>query len=101
MKRPKHCKIGGIKVNIVPLDEKHSANFWGLWQEANHTIYLNQDLFGTDKEKVVFLHEAVHAIDSFCSESLSEEQVDRFSKALFAFLRDNPKVIAWLLDSDD
>lgn len=49
-----------------------------------------------DKERSVVLHEIIHGIDDILDLGLSEEQVNGLENGLFAVMRDNPRVIAYI-----
>jgi len=46
----------------------------------------------------VLLHEIVHAIDAAMQTGLEEDQVGRLSRGLFAVLKDNPGLLAHILN---
>jgi hypothetical protein len=54
-----------------------------------------------DEERESLLHEALHAIDWQQNTKLKEKQVRQLSVGLYAMLRDNPKVVEYLLAKDD
>jgi hypothetical protein len=51
----------------------------------------NVDL-SEDMEQCAFIHECVHGIDDVAETNLTEEQVEKFSKGLYALIKDNPEI---------
>ena len=51
---------------------------------------------GDDQAKSTVLHEMFHDFDAQSSCDLTEVQVNSLSALMFAALRDNPRLIAWM-----
>ncbi len=100
MKIPKSIKIGGHIWEIkFPHTFQESNEHWGLTNDARKTIYItNTDTNGGARKDscimVTFLHEVLHAIDSFTCLGLfdgpnGEKTVELFSEAIYQILVDN------------
>lgn len=53
-----------------------------------------------DTVKETFIHEMIHGLEHDLSIDLEETEVARLAVGIFAFMRENPKIVAWLLEKD-
>lgn len=88
MKIPKKVKIGAITYDIQIVDGwKDGSGDDGetCWRKPRgNTIYINDQLTNEAKE-VVFIHEALHAMNG----TMSHEFLDSLAQQLYAFLKEN------------
>jgi hypothetical protein len=74
--------------------ELHREN-WGCTRRTDCRIVIDQSL-PEERKQQIRLHELIHTADCESGESvdeLTEAQVGRLSRALWAILRDNPAVL--------
>ncbi len=92
MEIPKKLRIGGIDYTVEIVDFKDSdfikVTHWGHCYHGECKIILNNNI---NKQKLwqTLLHEAVHIIDNEYNVGLDEDNVDRITSGLYAFLKDN------------
>lgn len=79
---PKKVKVGGIVYKVVQM-EMVGSDCGGIDLDTNE-ITINKDLMQDQKEVTLF-HEVFHAINW----KLNETEVEMYSQAVYAFLKDN------------
>lgn len=106
---PAKIKIGGCLHTVSYVKKPRSPDtgvaVWGL-QNAGKCEIVVADHLNKDREKEVLLHEVGHALlHHFSVElpSLEKEEaiVEAYSTGLIMILRDNPKLVKYLLDGLD
>jgi hypothetical protein len=68
----------------------------GEYDAKASTIRIREGMHD-DITKSVVLHEILHDLDFQSGFDLTEVQVNSLAALLFAALRDNPKLVAWLM----
>ena len=108
----KSVKIGPQKFDIIQRDPKEDGMLndgaYGYTLDGKNVIVLSSDL-SNGKEKVTMLHEILHAIrmsndgmprpskeDDF--EAWEHYFIAMYETGLLAVLKDNPKLVEWLLN---
>lgn len=108
----KSIKVGPQKFEIIQRDPKEDGMLndgaYGYTLDNKNIIVLSSDL-SNGKEKVTMLHEILHAIrmsndgmprpnkeDDF--ETWEHYFVAMYETGLLAVLKDNPKLVEWLLN---
>lgn len=99
---PKKLKILGMTYEVrstVP-DEgnllANSRDCAGSVTVNKALILINKDNH-IDQQRDTLLHESLHAIDYQMSIGLTEEQVQRVASSLMCLMKDNPKLMDYLL----
>jgi len=97
MDLPKSVKVGHVVYELHYNDKLKDGDedLHGICQE-NSYIAVNPR-YSTVRSTLV--HEILHAIDYYLGENLSERVVTSVSNMLFAVLKDNPDVVAYLLEA--
>lgn len=107
MSRPRTVRVGAVRLSVEQVKALHAEatgdGLDGATLTRQGVILLAENL-GFDQERETFLHEALHAaidqtnLRSAASADRDEEErlVSALSPVLFGFIRDNPRVIAWL-----
>lgn len=90
MNIPPVVKIGAYDYKIIEKDKiEHEGNkLWGLCDREENVIYLQKGM-KRKKEKEVFLHECLHAIEESYGLNLGESKVNILGLALMALIDDN------------
>lgn len=87
-------KVGGMTYKVI-IQEHFKAydddrNLWGYCDYEQQIIYIRESL-SQQKKKQVLVHELTHAIlHEVGYKEQDEDLVNRFSKGLHQFLKDNP-----------
>lgn len=94
--RPASVKVLGQKFTITftegdPLD----ADDLGECAVDSLSIAV-RDKLNPEKERLVLLHEVIHAIEDVLNLKLSEKQVEGLETGVYALIRDNPAFIKYL-----
>lgn len=85
------------------LDE-HPHKAMGVYQMAEQAIFMDVGL-GFERERQTFLHENLHAIfaigklEDALMDGAEEHVVGVLAPIMLAWLRDNPKAVAWLMET--
>ena len=108
MRAPLRVKIMGrwFKISYLygptdpELTQRNAGNI-----NCSHGLIKIDSRLGLDEIKITLWHEFTHGADIESADSedslmLREDQVGRVSRALFAIMRDNPKLVAWMLEHD-
>jgi len=94
--RPAKVKVLGqtLTINYVsgaPLEE----NDLGECSVDSLTISVRDGL-PPEKERLVLIHELVHAIEDVLGLKLKEKQVEGLETGIYALIRDNPSLLRYL-----
>jgi len=93
MKLPKSFRLFGKPWTIKRRKLKESGNCCHYKAE----VQLDPRKTSSGQIKTTLLHEVVHAIEGDMDIKISEKDVNRISVGLYAWMKDNPKVVKWLL----
>jgi hypothetical protein len=69
----------------------------GLWLQYENRIHIRRGMAG-HQERAIVVHEICHDIEAVTGVTMTEQDVTAFSSVLFGVIRDNPKLIAWLME---
>jgi len=94
MSIPKHFRLFGKRwtVKIKKIKEHGLCTHW----HSKIHIHPKQSL---EMAKETFLHEVTHAVDLEMGLHMKERQVTGLSTGLFGWIRDNPKIVKWIMGS--
>ena len=96
---PRRIKILGrtYKVKMADLGSEYGhPNAWGISQHEDQEVILQSDL-PHEIERSTMWHEVLHAVTFTQFRSLPEEAVEAISYGEFRVMRDNPKLMQYLL----
>lgn len=94
---PTSIRVLGYTFTVRPEDsEDFAEHFNGEIVHSKQEIRVVASL-GPDIARETLLHEVIHGIERATATDLSEEQVRAFSRGLYAVMRDNPKLVEWLM----
>lgn len=90
-------QIGGFSFDVeYPWKEPDP----GLKAQVSHKMQRIAIEKGThDNLRESLLHEIHHVLEDQCAIKLEEEEVRRFTHAWYAFIKQNPNVIRWILEN--
>ena len=88
MKKYKHLKIAGHKVQVKWLTEKEIGTISGQCWQKHNIIKINNQLPESRQEEVL-LHEILHFIHSNLGYEKDEQLVTALGEALYQVLKDN------------
>jgi hypothetical protein len=90
MKLPERIKVGPYEYAVELVDEVRidGVDRAGTCDYVQHRIRIRREM-PPDRQREVFFHEALHAIDDVLWNGLTEKQITRLSRGLTAFLLDN------------
>jgi len=94
MNMPSEVKIGykTYKVNIIDGNVVDGNKVcYGIIKYDDGDINIS-NLYSKDQQECTVIHECLHGIDDIVEAELSEEQIRRISKGLYAFIKDNPEI---------
>lgn len=102
MQRPDVIRIAGVRWTVRYLSRaqffvENDTDLLGQCRSSQTTIEVREDL-PADRLRCILWHELVHAIEGDAGLTLSEEAVRALAAGLFALLRGNPELAAWLLE---
>jgi hypothetical protein len=100
MQRPDVIRIAGVRWAVRYLSRAQffvDTDLLGQCRSTQTTIEVREDL-PADRLRFILWHELVHAIEGDAGLTLSEEAVRALAAGLFALLRGNPELAAWLLE---
>jgi Zn-dependent peptidase ImmA (M78 family) len=93
---PKTVKIGG---HVISISQKTELDCMGMYDREKAQITLEKTL-SQDQKAATLLHEVLHAILQEAHPKLEDRKeealVTVLETGLFAFIKDNPKVIRYL-----
>lgn len=98
--RPEFIDVLGRRISIatgIPDYHENRENTLGLWEVFHSRISLRESL-PSDQEKATLVHEICHDIEQVCGICMSEQEIACFSSVLFAVMRANPGLVAWLME---
>lgn len=96
---PATVRILGFQVALETAPCANDPNLDGKYGYADHgrmRIRLREDN-PPDEMRETALHEVLHFLDEAVQAGLTEEQVRRLARGLYAVLRDDPAFAAWLM----
>jgi hypothetical protein len=96
----KFLRVGPSDCKIVELKGEDREKCLGLFNRNDMTIGMLDSYASPQIEAQVFFHEMNHAIYEVMGihvKDPEERVVDRFTTGLAMVMRDNPKLIQWLL----
>jgi len=97
---PEFVRVLGIDVPLLLrrsdedayLDSRH-----GYCDHGRDRIVLRREDTQEQRRETVW-HELLHAVEKATTTDLPEEVLGRVSRAQYAILRDNPALVAWLME---
>lgn len=96
-------KVGGVWWNLV-LSDRISVDLdhWGLTTYKDLTVQIDSHS-PRSKQGETLLHEIIHVAAQVLSGSLAlrEQQVKVIAPMLFAILRDNPDLVAFMMEEEE
>lgn len=92
-----NVKIGYREFKVVktnsPIIEDDKVYYGNIYFDTG-TINLSTCNYSEDQQKCTFIHECLHGIDEITESGLTEDQVRKMAKGLYAFIKDNPNVFS-------
>lgn len=95
-KQPKQAMILGRRYRIEFVEKVDDDNNFGEHDCATQHIKVKASITD-DLKKATVLHECLHAIDDALGLELTEDDVQKLEGGLFAWMRDNKKIVRWIL----
>lgn len=102
MKIPKQVKVGGVKYNVSMVEANN--DFFGRHNGTLSTIEISKGL-SKDQERATIVHESLHAIimerglqPIFKDAAAEEAFITCFEGGLYAWIKDNPKLMQYLME---
>lgn len=96
MTTPSTVRIAGLDFAVaIETSEDFTDEMFGQIDHRRRLIRLS-DRVTPEQHRATLLHEILHGVDTACDTELTEHQVSALSRGLFAVLRDNPDVAAYL-----
>lgn len=96
---PKSVRLAG---RVFPIEIRGDDEFCdasdGEYKQTEGLIFLSSRL-GSETAKATAIHEIVHDFDSQASLELGEKGVSALGALIFAMMRDNPDLVAWIMES--
>lgn len=92
---PKSVKIGPHTIKIVY--EKTKKDYIGIYIADDNLIALRKKM-PLSKLKETLLHEIMHSFDENYLMKLGEERVNNLALYIYQFIKENPKIVRWLLN---
>lgn len=96
---PKTIRLAGrtFKLNITKTkfgtpDSEH----FGLYEALKAVVNINANMT-LDQQKATVVHEVLHDFDAQSSYDLGEKRVNTIGALFFAWMRDNPDLVRWLI----
>lgn len=89
------AKIGGLtyKIKFIgQVKDKEDNEFWGIIEPHNLEIKICSKC-PKERQMLTIVHETLHGISNEYDLNLSENKITRLGSALFAFMKDNKKLI--------
>jgi len=110
---PRSVKVMGQRFTIekyAHINEEidgHNFNLLGHADSDEQKIRLTTDGIGDDRKREVFLHENLHAMVNVAGlprdiliDDKDEAAIKRLAPILLLWLRDNPRAVAYLMESN-
>jgi hypothetical protein len=97
---PRVVRLSGrrVRVNIEQAPALNTA-VRAVHEGWKNLITLDSTL-APDERRAVVVREMLHDLDMLCGTDLKEQDVASLASVLFAALRDNPKLVAWLMSKE-
>lgn len=96
---PKTIRLAGrtFKLNITKekFGNKGEEHF-GLYEPFKGIVNINATM-STDQQKATVVHEVLHDFDMNSGYDLGEKRVNTLGGAFFAWMRDNPELVKWIM----
>lgn len=95
---PAVLSIIGLNIELFARGEEDSSldGKMGYCDYKRNQIVLSNESSPTQMRETA-VHEVLHAVDHAVQGDLSEKEVHRLARALYAVLHDNPEFVYWLL----
>lgn len=105
---PEYLKVGAKTYTVLPVSEEDSSGpldqasqACGYIDHKRLLVYFNAS-WHEDQIRDTILHEAIHAAEQHADlQHLEEHEVTALSTTLLAILRDNPKLVAYLMGDEN
>lgn len=91
---PKEVTLLGKRWKVI---HKKLEGVNGYNHADNMEIELDTEQ-GKERRKESLLHEVIHAIEKDMEMEFTEKEVARLASGLFSFMRENPKIVAWMME---
>lgn len=94
MEIPNKVRIGykTYKVNMIGGDLVDGNKVcYGTIKFDDGDINISK-LYSKDQQQCTFIHECLHGIDDIVEAELSEDQIRKLGKGIYAFIKDNPDI---------
>ena len=96
MALPETLNILGLDHRVVREESEHfTSEYYGQLDSTKQTIRIGSHISG-DLERETLLHEVLHGVDFAMRTELAEGDVLRLARGLYAVLRANPALVAYL-----
>jgi hypothetical protein len=92
---PREILLSGRRISLTTETPKLNLNLMGVHHQSLNYIVLDGSM-PPDQLKAIAVHEIVHDLEEIVGVGMTEQDVTAFSSVLFAAIRDNPKLMAWL-----
>jgi len=96
---PTSVTILGVRVPVLLRDDMEPTTF-GEWHSGDLSISINM-VCPDEHQRVVLIHEILHALDDFLDLGLSHKNIYGLSQAFFALIRANPDLIFYTVDGPE
>lgn len=97
-KIPANIRILGLSYPVAMESNEHFVNHANGIINCDEQFIRIADTLGPDKEKETLLHEVIHGVSFAMCSDLSEHQVRSMANGLYSVLKDNPKLVKYLLE---
>lgn len=92
---PRRIRVSGRKVVIKVESPELQTELKGTYSSFTDTIAVLGTM-SSDQQRMVVVHELTHCIEQTVHVEMTEQDVTGFANILYAVIRDNPKLMAWL-----
>jgi hypothetical protein len=103
MDKPTVIRLLGVDIQIEFCKNEDggdiSKDVYGEWDSDTSEIKIHSDLPDHHK-KITLLHELLHGVDEFLGLGLPHKTVYAISQSLYAVMKDNRKMIEWIMEDD-
>ena len=100
---PEKVKIAGMDWTIEEdREETEHGRYFGTTRHSTCSIYVDPKVSKSRKQQTV-CHEILHALSAELLDTkgeLTEAQVQAVGAGLYQVMRDNPGLVAWLMESE-
>ena len=97
----KSIRVGPFDIRLTQLVGEERDKCLGMFSEHQMSIMMRETFASDQQEAETLLHEAVHSIFAVMGiqdKDSHERTVSALSVGLAQVIRDNPKLIAWLVE---